>query len=69
MRLPFRFAQSFDHAIRPGLVIAYKAGHELIIPRDHANAAIQAGAGDYVQTNEKVEPDASSRKPSGQGPL
>lgn len=52
MRRPFRFTRDIDITVGPGRLVAYKAGHELIIPLDHANAAISAGAGDYVPAAE-----------------
>lgn len=49
MRQRFRFTKDYDHQIAsPRSEVAYKAGTEQIVPKEHAEAAIAAGAGAYV---------------------
>lgn len=49
MRQKFRFTKNFDFQIAsPRSEVAYTAGTEAIIPKEHAEAAIAAKAGAYV---------------------
>lgn len=43
------FTRDYDHPVRFGVDLAYKAGCTLSIPEAHAEAAVKAGAGRIVQ--------------------
>lgn len=58
MRQKFRFTKDFDFVITsPRREVAYKAGTEAVIPKEHAEAAIAARAGAYVD-----EPSTARKK-------
>lgn len=62
MRSKFKFARDFDYVAREPVYfeVAYKAGQEVTIPKEHADAAKAAGAGDFVNASEaKKAKDAS----------
>lgn len=54
MRSKFTFKKDYNHVIREPVYaeVAYKAGQEVVIPKDHAEAAIAAKAGDYSDATE-----------------
>jgi hypothetical protein len=54
MRAKFRFDRDFDFVAREPVhyEVEYKAGQELVIPKEHAEAAKAAGAGSYVNEAE-----------------
>lgn len=56
MRAKFRFTRDFDYPVRPGVEIAYRAGSELVIPKEHAEAAQAAGAGDFLEEPAEDKP-------------
>lgn len=43
-----KFSQNYDHRLNEGTVIAYPAGLEDTIPKEHAEAAIQLGVAKEV---------------------
>ena len=43
-----RFLVDYDHQVRRGVTIAYKAGMEMSVPDAHARAALAAGKAEVV---------------------
>lgn len=47
-----RFIRGFDFPVRATVTIAYPAGYEGRIPREHLNAALEAGAVEIVNAEQ-----------------
>lgn len=53
MAVRYRFKKDWDHSVKYGVDVAYKAGTEDLIPEAHADAADAAGAGERVDEGKK----------------
>lgn len=66
MRQKFRFTKDFDYRIDTRREVGYRAGEELIIPQAHADAAVAAGVGEFVDAPEEAQKPIDGTAPKAE---